>query len=314
MTWIDERNLAFDQDTTRGVLISSAGQVLDPAGIQISGTGAISESVASNGSGRSLVVWITTTGRGLVRAVAANGTLGPIRALAPAGFSVSSQIVSNGNDYFVLLAAARTPTASTSICSARASPRNGNPGPIFLVQRLVDFSNQSVFVAGTDYLVTFAKAGINQVVTVNNGGRVSPAAASPIPSTFLTSATAGRSTLVSWADSSGQLFARFFARGAFRGPTLAVAPTSDGFPPAVAFDGMRYWLVWSADRDTELPLMRSVDVGGTLGETSSLFNDGCEDPSLASNGSAQLLLTCFYFHDNFRVIRVSTRLIDTALR
>jgi len=25
-----------------------------------------------------------------------------------------------------------------------------------------------------------------------------------------------------------------------------------------------------------------------------------------------MLLTCFYFHDNFRVIRVSTRLIDTA--
>jgi hypothetical protein len=55
-----------------------------------------------------------------------------------------------------------------------------------------------------------------------------------------------------------------------------------------------------------------VDVNGTLGDTSSLFNDGCEDPSLASNGRAQLLLTCFYFRDAFQVIRISTRLIDTS--
>ena len=188
---------------------------------------------------------------------------------------------------------------------------NGNPGTPFVVQRLVDFSSFNAFVAGTDYVVTFAKSG-DKLVTISNAGRVSPAVASPIPSTAQTFATNGRNALVSWVGPSGELLASFFARGAFRGPTLTIAPSTDGFPAAVGFDGRRYWLVWAGDRDTEFPLMRSVNLDGTLGDTQSLFNDGCEDPSLASNGQAQLLLTCFYFRDNFQVIRVSTRLIDTA--
>jgi hypothetical protein len=313
VTWIDDRNLAFDQDTVRGVLISSGSQVLDPAGIPVSGTlNAFSQSVASTGSanGRSLVTWISPTGRGLVRAVGANGALGPVRSLAPAGFSVASPIVSNGDDYFVLLERANADGQHVDLFGTRLNA-NGTPGPLFVVQRLVDFSNFNALVAGTDYVVTFAKSG-DKLVTISNGGRVSPAVASPIPSTVQTFATNGRNALVSWVGPSGELLASFFARGAFRGPTLTIAPSTDGFPAAVGFDGRRYWLVWAGDRDTEFPLMRSVDLDGTLGDPQSLFNDGCEDPSLASNGREQLLLTCFYFRDNFQVIRVSTRLIDTA--
>jgi len=311
VTWIDDRNLAFDQDTARGVLISSGGQVLDPAGIAVSGTtNAFSQSVASNGGGRSLVVWTTPTNRGLVRAVGANGALGPVRALAPAGFNVAAPVVSNGNDYFVLLQRMNADGQHVDLFGTRVNA-SGNPGALFVVQRLVDFSSLNAFVAGTDYVVTFGKSG-DKLVTINNAGRVSPAAASPVPSTIQTFATNGRNTLVSWVGPSGELLASFFARGAFRGPTLTIAPSTDGFPAAIGFDGRRYWLVWSADRDTEFPLMRSVNVDGTLGDTSSLFNDGCEDPSLASNGQTQLLLTCFYFRDNFQVIRVSTRLIDTS--
>ena len=311
VTWIDQRDLAFDQETARGVLVSSDGQVLDPAGIPVSGTfSALSQSVASNGAGRSLVAWKTSTDRGLVRAVAANGAVGPVRALAPAGFSVSSPIVGNGTDYFVLLQRMNADGQHIDLFGTRLGA-NGNPGPIFLVQRLVDFSSLSVVAAGTDYVVTFGKSG-DKLVTISNAGRVSPAAASPIPSTFLAAASSGRNTLVTWVGPSGEELAQFFARGAFRGATLTIAPSSDGFPPAIAFDGTRYWLVWAADRDTELPLIRSVDINGTLGATSSVADEGCEDPSLASNGRAQLLLTCFHFSDNFRAVRISTRLIDTA--
>ena len=224
---------------------------------------------------------------------------------------MASPIVSNGNDYFVLLQRMNADGQHVDLFGTRLNA-NGNPGSIFVVQRLVDSSSLNVFVAGTDYVVTFAKSG-DKLLTISNGGRVSPAVASPIPSTLMTYITNnGRNALVSWVGPSGELLASFFARGAFRGPTLTIAPSTDGFPAAIGFDGRRYWLVWSADRDTEVPLMRSVDVNGTLGETSSLFNDGCEDPSLASNGRAQLLLTCFYFRDNFQVVRISTRLIDTS--
>jgi hypothetical protein len=257
-----------------------------------------------------VVTWITPAGRGLVRAVGASGALGPVRALGPAGFSVASPVVSNGNDYFVLLQRMNADGQHIDLFGTRLNA-NGNPGPLFVVQRLVDFSSLNVFVAGTDYVVTFAKSG-DKLLTISNSGRISPAVASPIPSTLMTAATNGRNALVSWVGSSGELLASVFARGAFRGPTLTIAPSTDGFPAAVGFDGRRYWLVWAADRDTEFPLIRSVDVNGTLGDTSSLFNDGCEDPSLASNGRAQLLLTCFYFRDAFQVIRISTRLIDTS--
>jgi hypothetical protein len=80
----------------------------------------------------------------------------------------------------------------------------------------------------------------------------------------------------------------------------------------VVFDGRRYWIVWATDRDNARPMIRGVEINGTLGEAGLLVDQDCHAPALASDGQEQLLLTCYHFIDFHRPARVTTRLIDTA--
>ncbi|HET6149681.1 MAG TPA: hypothetical protein VFH68_19240 [Polyangia bacterium] len=309
VTWSDERDPGFGQDTARAVRISGAGVVRDPAGIAVSAPQrAFSHHLASNGDRRSLVVWQTTTGRGAVRSIAGNGTQSPIRALAPGSLASNPLLASNGSTFLSAFARSNAAGTGTDLVGTFVAA-NGNPGGLFTIRRAA--TPNSLVAAGDDYLVQFSDGG-DQLLIVGSSGRVSAPVPSPSGSQTLVAASGSRNTLVGWVTSTGQVQARFFARAAFRGPTLSISPTSDGFAPTVAFDGARYWIVWAADRETERPMIRSVEVGGALGETSLVVDQGCESPELASDGAQQLILTCFEFTNRFRVARITTRLIDTS--
>jgi hypothetical protein len=246
-----------------------------------------------------------------VRSLAANGTLGPVRPLAPGTLASSPVVASDGSNFLATFARVNAAGTRTDLIGTFVA-QNGNPGPLFPIRRGIDSAGSSSAV-GTDYLVLFSQGGASQIVTVSSGGSVSaprPAPATPFPS--LLTASSNRNSIVTWVTSSGEVQASLFARGALRGPTLSITPTSDGFPPTVGFDGARYWIVWASDFDNERPMIRSVEVNGTLGGTSQLVDEPCEAPALASNGGQQLLLTCFRFSNHFRVSRITTRLIDTS--
>jgi hypothetical protein len=60
------------------------------------------------------------------------------------------------------------------------------------------------------------------------------------------------------------------------------------------------------------PFIRSISAGGALGPVSAVFDGPCEGPALASNEQRQLLLSCYAFTNQYRVVTVSTRLVDTS--
>jgi hypothetical protein len=312
VTWTDTREgPSFEQSTARAVRISSAGSVRDPDGIPVTPSGAYDHAMASNGARRSLVAWPTTTGGGLVRSLAANGTLGPIRALAPGVLASTPMLASDGAGFLATFARTNANGSRTDLFGSFVAP-NGNPGALFPIRRGIESAGGLATVSG-DYLVVFSQEGVSRMATVSAAGSVSaPMPAPETPFSTLLAASSDRNALVTWVTGSGEVQARRFARGALRGPTLSITPSSDGYPPTIAFDGARYWIVWATDFENERPMIRSIEVDGTLGAASQLVDEPCEAPQLASNGAQQLLLTCFRFSDHYRVSRITTRLIDTS--
>ncbi|HWA75199.1 MAG TPA: hypothetical protein VG937_22835 [Polyangiaceae bacterium] len=312
VTWTDTRDgSSFEQNTARAVRITSAGVVRDPAGIAVTPVGAYDHALASNGARRSIVAWPTTTGGGLLRSLAANGTLGPVRAIASGALASHPMIASDGAGFLATFARANASGTRTDLFGTFVA-LNGNPGALFPIRRGID-SAGSLTTVNDDYLVLFSQGGISQMVTVSSDGSVSaPTPAPETPFASVSAASSDRNALVTWVTSTGEVQARRFARGALRGAVLSITPSSDGFPPAIAFDGARYWVVWAADFENERPMIRSVEINGTLGAPVQLVDEGCESPQLASNGAQQLLLTCFRFSDHYRVSRITTRLIDTS--
>jgi len=190
---------------------------------------------------------------------------------------------------------------------------NGTLGTPFVVQSESDFSGASVVATGLDYLVgTTRNNGAGEVIPVSRTGRVGRPIPLAVSSTSITAANSGRNTLVGWiGDTNFAPMARLFDNGAFRGRTLQLAPAGAGFSTALAWDGRSYWAVWDSDSTTHRPFIRQVSAAGALGPASQLLDDECQGPALASNGQRQLLLACYKFSDHFRVVRVSTRLIQT---
>jgi hypothetical protein len=312
VTWTDTREgSSFGQSTGRAVRISSAGVVRDPSGIAVTPSGAFVNALASNGARRSIVAWPTTTGGGVVRSLAANGTLGPIRPFTNGALASNPELASNGDGFLATFARMNAGATRTDLFGTSVAP-NGNPGPLFPIRRGVD-SAGGLTPVNDDYLVLFSQGGVAQMATISSSGSVSaPMPAPETPFSSVRAASSARNALVTWVTSTGEVQARRFARGALRGPTLSITPSSDGFPPAIAFDGQRYWIVWASDWDNERPMIRSIELDGTLGAVSQLADEFCESPDLASNGAQQMLLACFRFSDHFRVSRITTRLLDTS--
>jgi hypothetical protein len=312
VSWTDERDgRSFDQSTARAVRITSAGRVRDPDGIALTPQGAYVNSLASNGDRRSIVVWPTPTGIGQVRSLAANGALGLVRSLTARAISSNPEVASDGSTFLATFARANANGTRTDLFGTFIN-NNGNPGPLFPIQRGIDSAGSLTTASGT-YLALFSVGGVSQMATVTADGEVSPPVPAPAnPFLTLRAASSDQNALVTWVTSSGEVQASLFANGALQGSALSITPTSDGFPPAITFDGARFWVAWATDYDTERPMIRSVEVDGTLGSSSQVANEMCEAPELASNGAQQMLLTCFRFSDHFRVSRITTRLIDTS--
>jgi hypothetical protein len=196
--------------------------------------------------------------------------------------------------------------------TGRVIRANGALGATFSIDPLTNGSG-GVVAAGNGYLVASWSNG-GTLFHVGAAGRVRGSISLSLASTSLTSATDGADTLVAWVPGFGELpFAadvRFFANGAFHGPTLELAPTTSGSTAALAWDGRKYWAVWVVG-DSPRPFIRSISANGKLGPVSQLFDEECRGPVLASNGNRQLLLSCYVYTDQFRVVNVSTHLIDT---
>jgi hypothetical protein len=286
--------------------------VLDPDGIVLAGDDhGVGATIASNGAGASRLVWSTPQATSFERSFAADGTLGPAQPLADAALFEPPVVAGNGQDYLVVLST-QGATDFTLNLSARLLGANGTLGAPFVVQRESDFAGATVVATGLDYLVGASRNNVGEVIPVSRTGKVGRPIPLPGSANSITAANSGRNTLVSWAgDTNFAPTARLFDNGGFRGRTLQLAPAGAGFSTALAWDGRAYWAVWVGDGTIRLPFIRQISVAGVLGAPSQLLTEECEGPALASNGRGQLLLACYKFSDHFRVVRVSTRLIQT---
>ena len=311
VSWDDERNGSFDLSTPRAVRINAAGSVLDPDGIALSdGVPAVGQ-IASNADGPTLVTLAQPSGSAQFRFLGSGGRLRAAQALAE---DVTGPVVTagNGSDFLAVMTHLHPDDFSYDL-TGRVIHENGNLGATFAIDPQTNGSG-GVIAAGNGYLVASWSNG-GTLFPVGAAGHVRTPISLSLASTSLTSATDGTDTLVAWipgfGDSPFAADARFFADGAFHGRTLELAPTTAGFPAALAWDGRKYWAVWVVG-DSPRPFIRSISANGKLGPVSQLFDEECQGPVLASNGQRQLLLACYAFTDQFRVVSVSTRLIDTS--
>jgi hypothetical protein len=310
VSWVDERTGNFELSTPRAVRITPEGEVLDPDGILLSDGVPAGARIASNGDGPTLVTLAQPNGSAQFRFLGAGGRLRASQAL-PEGATAGMDLASNGSDYLAVMTNAH-PDFSYDI-TGRVIRANGTLGAAFPIDPLTNGSG-GVVAAVNGYLVASWTNG-GTLFSIGAAGRVRSQIALPIATTALTSATDGADTLVSWIPSLGEqasaAVARFFTNGAFHGSTLELAPATSGYPAALAWDGRKYWAVWVVG-DSPRPFIRSIGSNGRLGPVSPLFDDECQGPVLASNGRRQLLLSCFAFTNRFRVVSVSTHLIDTS--
>jgi hypothetical protein len=209
----------------------------------------------------------------------------------------------------------QTPDFGPTELLGRIVRPNGNMAAQFRILRNVDLAGVSVVgVDGNDYLVGGFRNNQGFAIPVSRSGDVGDRIPLPLSSSTLSAAVSGRNALVGWTGQGGfEASAQLYNNGAFRRRTLQIAPVTAGYPTALAWDGATYWAVWVVDNDAGRPFIRSISDTGVLGPVSQLVDDQCLGPSLASNGQRQMLLTCYKFSSRFRIVRVTTRLIDTSM-
>jgi hypothetical protein len=311
VSWIDERAGSFDLATPRAVRINPQGEVLDPDGIALSDDVPAIGQIASNGDGPTLVTLVEPSGAAQFRFMGAGGRLRPSNPLGEGVTGGPAAVAGNGTNFLSVMTHMH-PDFSFDV-SGRVVRADGTVGPSFAIEPETN-GTADLVAAGNGYLVASWSNG-GTLFPVGAAGRVGTPISLPLASTSLSSATDGTDTLVAWIPGiSDQPFAaeaRFFASGRFHGPTLEIAPTTDASLASLAWDGRKYWAVWSLG-DGSRPFIRSISRGGRLGPVSQLLDEECRGPVLASNGRRQLLLSCYAFTNQFRVVNVSTHLIDTS--
>ncbi|MCL2449544.1 MAG: hypothetical protein FWD17_11400, partial [Polyangiaceae bacterium] len=310
VSWIDERTPDPTVTSGRAVRISSAGQVLDPAGIAVSAD-AFSEGLASTGRQSAIEDWNTTTSGASFRLVGANGQLGPVTSITPSSETTPGLGIS-GNEYLIVF----TPSSTANALSGELVNQNGIPGPSFPIVSGLDETHiiaGTVISGGQDFLVSYPSAGGTAIIPVSRAGEVGASVQLSSAPEFVQGATDGSRALVVWAyPSDPTVRAQFFARGAPQGDPLIISTTSSGFTASAVWDGVSFWVFWESPDASPLPMARPVRVDGSLGTAALVVNDVCESPSVASNGRGQILLACFQQSEGGRTLRITTRLLSDA--
>ena len=303
--WTDERESSTDM-SVRAVRIAPSGQVRDPNGLVLSTSEspAFSASLASSGNGSSLSLWAGVSSNHR-RTLAADGSLGQLSSFSDQLLSSGAVVAANGNGY---LAVYMTGDSSDGAVFGRVLDATGSGETSFQIDSSTVNTGPNVFaIAGGGYLVSYSKTG-TRLVPVSQSGQVGTSLQLSASTSFVTAASGGNDTLVTWTNTGdGQVRARFFASGALSGETLVLSESSAGYGTALSWDGASYFAIWeTAEHHLD---GRSIASDGTLGPVSTLVNEECYGPVSASNQQGQLLVSYIKYGANFRSRRVASRLI-----
>ncbi|XYH98623.1 hypothetical protein ACMHYB_02360 [Sorangium sp. So ce1128] len=318
VAWTDEPDPDRERMTARAVRVSAAGEVLDPAGIELASS-AFVINLASNGEGESVLTWSALGGGGdHLRRVSSDGALGDSVAVSSLRLSSSPSVVGNGDGYLVAFVEMTVDAPSVYTASGRVLDASGSAGPVFPIASSVEAGSYAAALrAGQDYLVAYRKAGVH-LVPVSRTGDVGESLLLSSSPALVSGATDGTDTLVVWTESAdtwpepgdGPVRGRIYAAGGWRGEAFVISPTSAGYAATVAWDGTNYQVVWE-EAGTHKLRLRAVAPDGALGTEALLVDDNCNAPMLARGEDGRFLLS-YYKHDSaaMRTRRVVSRLLS----
>ncbi|XXY45086.1 hypothetical protein WME91_34300 [Sorangium sp. So ce269] len=318
VAWTDEPDPDRERMTARAVRVSAAGEVLDPAGIELASS-AFVINLASNGEGESVLTWSALGGGGdHLRRVSSDGALGDSVAVSSLRLSSSPSVVGNGDGYLVAFVEMTVDAPAVYTASGRLLDASGSAGPVFPIAPSVEAGSYAAALrAGQDYLVSYRKAGVH-LVPVSRTGDVGESLLLSSSPALVSGATDGTDTLVVWTESAdtwpepgdGPVRGRIYAAGGWRGEAFVISPTSAGYAATVAWDGTNYQVVWE-EAETHKLQLRAVGPDGALGAQALLVDDNCNAPTLARGEDGRFLLS-YYKHDSaaMRTRRVVSRLLS----
>ncbi|WP_437678350.1 hypothetical protein [Sorangium sp. So ce131] len=286
------------QMSARAVRVSAAGEVLDPAGIDLLSRGSMVD-LASNGEGTSVLTWRDPSDESYLRPIASDGTPGDGVAVSSLTLPWSASVESNGDGYLVTFVERSADEPYVYTASGRLLDAAGNAGPVFpIVPAAGSESYVYPIPAGQDYLVVYQNrdAGV-RLVPVSRTGEVGESFSLADPPVAVSAATNGTDTLVVWTKgeewprpNDGLIRGRIYAAGGWRGEAFVISPTSAGYSAAVAWGSTSYQVVWE-EAGTHRLQLRTVAPDGTLGAEELLVDGECSSPSLARGEGGRLLLT-----------------------
>ena len=269
ITWIDERSTELADYDGQAVRIAADGERLDLDGIVLTSPGAFSLSQAARGDATWLAAWTSTTEQTVhTRNVAADGTPGTLHDLTERQVLTAPVLASNGDDYLSVYTAYADGNIYTVY--GREVAADGTPGTEFsILADLAQPPGLAVAAHGDGYLVSLQEQTAIRLLTVGADNAVG----TPIPLAegrgFSAISSNGEQALIAIIDDSGAVSARLYEDGALRGGAIALAETSSGFLPAVAWDGESFVVAWDED-ETGVLKARTVTADGTLSPTRTL--------------------------------------------
>jgi hypothetical protein len=301
ISWIDERSNELADYDGQAVRIGANGERLDPDGIVLTNPGAFSLSQAARDDGTWLAAWTSTTEQTVhTRSIAADGTPGTLHELTDRQLSTAPVLAGNGDGYLSVYTAYADGNIYTVY--GREVAADGTPGTEFpILGDLAQPPGLALAAHGDGYLLSLQEQTAIRLLTVGADNAVG----TPLPLAdgrgFSAISSNGEQALIALIDDSGAVSARLYEDGALQGGVIALAETSSGFLPAVAWDGESFVVAWDEDETGELKA-RTLTPDGTPSPTRTLVDAECLGPALASNGAGQLLVTCIRYAE-FAVTR-----------
>ncbi|WP_437585342.1 hypothetical protein [Sorangium sp. So ce1000] len=300
VAWSDERDPDLERADVhvRAVRVSAAGEVVDPAGIDLLSR-AMSLDLASNGEGTSVLTWSEMRDREYLRPIASDGTPGERVAVSSLYLTSAPAVASNGDGYLVTFVERSTDEPYVYTASGRLLDASGNAGLAFPIAPATGSASSAFpLPAGQGYLVVYGNRDVGvRLVPVSRTGDVGESVFLSDPPISVSGATDGTHTLVVWTKGEewpnppdGLIRGRVFADGGWRGEAFEISPASAGHAAAVAWDGASYQVVWE-EAETQRLRIRAVAPDGTLGTEALLVDEACASPTLASSEDGRLLLT-----------------------
>jgi hypothetical protein len=304
VSWVDERFGEVENDfRPRAVRISDEGALLDSEPLALTEIGAFRVRHAGGSDGSWLMVWYSDTdGRGYVSAVSAAGTLGTARPFSERSLVTYPTVCGSGAGY---LAASVTLEEgdSYSVYGTRIDSA-GVPRSDFLIVNVIDpFPDVYCFNEGENYWVGVSTRTEVNLYSVSAEGSVGEPLTLAFTGASLAAASNASELLVAWTDPSSAISARRLSGGAFAGEAIPLSTTSSGSGPAVSWDGDNFLVAWN-ESQSEVLRARTVTRQGVASPERTLVNGGCYEPSLASNGAGQTLLSCVSYRENARTARL----------